>query len=79
MRFIKPVTPLRAGGLVGQVYREVSHDFGLLRDPNGNSPWLGHSPHPEVLSADERACLTDALADWDGRTARHGLARRARG
>ena len=50
MRFIETVAPREAGGLVGRVYGEVKHDFALLRDPDGNSPFLAHSPHPELLA-----------------------------
>jgi len=50
MRFIKTVGPREADGLLGQVYGEIRRDFGLLRDPDGNSPFLAHSPHPELLA-----------------------------
>ena len=42
--------PREADRLVGQVYGEVKRDFALLRDPDGNSPFLAHSPHPELLA-----------------------------
>ena len=51
MRFIEPVKPRDADGLVSQVYREINRDFALLRDPAGNSPFLAHSPNPELLAA----------------------------
>ncbi|TMM18333.1 MAG: alkylhydroperoxidase [Actinobacteria bacterium] len=50
MRFINAVGPREADGLVGQVYGEIKRDFALLRDPDGNSPFLAHSPHPELLA-----------------------------
>src|SRR5207253_204849 len=50
MRFIKAVEPREADGLVAQVYGEIKHDFALLRDPDGNSPFMAHSPHPELLA-----------------------------
>src|SRR5438445_369067 len=50
MRFIHPVMPSQAGGLVADVYGEVRHDFALLRDPSGNSPFLAHSPQPQLLA-----------------------------
>ena len=50
MRFIEAVAPREAEGVVAQVYGEVKRDFGLLRDPDGNSPFLAHSPHPELLA-----------------------------
>jgi AhpD family alkylhydroperoxidase len=51
MRFIEPVALRRAGGLVAHIYGEIRRDFALLRDPNGNSPFMAHSPHPELLAA----------------------------
>jgi AhpD family alkylhydroperoxidase len=50
MRFIEPVRPRRTRGLVADVYAEVRRDFALLRDPEGNSPWLAQSPDPEILA-----------------------------
>ena len=50
MRFIEAVGPREADGLVARVYGEVKRDFALLRDPDGNSPFLAHSPHPELLA-----------------------------
>src|SRR5262245_45184609 len=51
MRFIEPVKPSDANGLVAEIYGDVRRDFALLRDPRGNSPFLAHSPHPELLAA----------------------------
>jgi AhpD family alkylhydroperoxidase len=51
MRFIEPVKPRDADGLVAEIYGEIRRDFGLLRDPAGNSPFLVHSVHPELLAA----------------------------
>jgi AhpD family alkylhydroperoxidase len=51
VRFIAPVTPGAADGLVAEIYDEIKHDFALLRDPNGNSPFMVHSAHPELLAA----------------------------
>jgi hypothetical protein len=51
MRFIEPVTPRQADGLVAEVYGEIKRDFALLQDLAGNSPFIAHSPHPELLSA----------------------------
>jgi AhpD family alkylhydroperoxidase len=50
MRFIEAVAPRDAQGLVARVYGEVERDFALLRDPDGNSPFLAHSPHPQLLA-----------------------------
>src|SRR5919109_3391342 len=50
MRFIEPVRPRRARGLVADVYGEIRRDFALLRDPEGNSPWLPQSLDPEILA-----------------------------
>lgn len=51
LRYVEPVTPRRARGLVREVYREVRQDFGLLGDPRGSrSPYLAHSPAPELLA-----------------------------
>jgi AhpD family alkylhydroperoxidase len=35
---------------VAQVYEEIRADFALLRDPRGNSPFMAHSPDPELLA-----------------------------
>ncbi|TML00234.1 MAG: alkylhydroperoxidase [Actinobacteria bacterium] len=51
MRFIEPVTRRHADGLVADIYGEIKRDFALLQDPAGNSPFLAHSPHPELLAA----------------------------
>ena len=51
MRFIASVSPRRADGLVARVYEEIKHDFALLRDPSGNSPFIVHSVHPDLLAA----------------------------
>jgi len=51
MRFIEPVARRHADGLVADIYREIKRDFALLRDPTGNSPFLAHSRHPELLAA----------------------------
>jgi len=50
MRFIEAVPPRRARGRVALIYGQIRHDFALLRDPYGNSPFLAHSPHPELLA-----------------------------
>ena len=50
MRFIEAVSPRAADGLVEKVYDEVRHDFALLRDPAGNSPFMVHSVCPELLA-----------------------------
>jgi len=50
MRFIEAVRPRAADGLVAEVYGEVRHDFALLRDPAGNSPFMVHSACPELLA-----------------------------
>jgi AhpD family alkylhydroperoxidase len=62
MRFIETVAPREADGLVAQVYREVARDFALLRDPDGNSPFLAHSPHPQLLAAFWSVLYETALA-----------------
>jgi len=52
IRFIEPVPPRRAEGLVRQVYRQVRREFALLWDPmSGRSPYLVFSPVPELLAA----------------------------
>lgn len=51
MRFVEAVQPRRARGRVAEVYAEVKRDFALLRDPDGNSPFLAHSPEPSLLEA----------------------------
>src|SRR3984893_15769734 len=51
LRYIEPIKPSRARGVVREVYREIRHDFGLLGDPRGGrSPYLAHSPAPELLA-----------------------------
>jgi AhpD family alkylhydroperoxidase len=50
MRFIEPVEPRHTRGLVADVYGEIRRDFALLRDPDGNSPWLAQSPDPAILA-----------------------------
>src|SRR5438034_1128891 len=51
MRFIEPVAPRQADGLVAEIYGEIRRDFALLRDPSGNSPFMAHLPHRELLAA----------------------------
>jgi AhpD family alkylhydroperoxidase len=52
VRFIEPVLPRRAEGLVREVYGQVRRDFGLLRAPViGRSPFLVFSPAPRLLAA----------------------------
>jgi AhpD family alkylhydroperoxidase len=50
VRYIAAVRPRDADGLLGRIYGEVKHDFGVLRDRDGNSPFLAHSPDPELLA-----------------------------
>ena len=50
MRFIAPVSRRRASGAVSDVYQQVRRDFGLLADRSGNSPFLAHSPVPDLLA-----------------------------
>ncbi|RZQ61299.1 carboxymuconolactone decarboxylase family protein [Amycolatopsis suaedae] len=46
VRYVRPVPPRRATGLVEAVYRQVERDFGMLAPPVAL-----HSPAPEVLAA----------------------------
>jgi AhpD family alkylhydroperoxidase len=50
MRFVEPVSPRASSGLVRTTYAQVTREFGLLRDLAGNSPFLAHSPDPELLA-----------------------------
>jgi AhpD family alkylhydroperoxidase len=63
MRFIEPVKPRDAEGDVARIYDEVRRDFGLLQDPAGNSPFLIHSVHPELLAAVWAAFYETVLAE----------------
>src|SRR6476469_1189203 len=69
MRFIEPVKPSDATGLVAEIYGEVKRDFALLRDPRGNSPFLAHSPHAELLAALWSAFYETVLVERDVRRA----------
>jgi AhpD family alkylhydroperoxidase len=52
LRYITPVRPLAARGLVRRVYREVRRELGAVVDPRTDrSPYLAHSPAPELLAA----------------------------
>jgi len=52
VRYVEVVWPWRATDLVAEVYREIQREFGLLADPrNGRSPYLAHSPAPDLLAA----------------------------
>jgi AhpD family alkylhydroperoxidase len=68
MRFIEPVKPRDAEREVARIYDEVRRDFGLLQDPAGNSPFLIHSVHPELLAAMWAAFYETVLAE--GRVSR---------
>jgi AhpD family alkylhydroperoxidase len=50
MRFVKPVSPGVSTGLVKATYAQVTREFGLGRDLAGNSPFMAHSPDPELLA-----------------------------
>ena len=52
VRYVEVVRPWQATDLVAEVYRDVRREFGLLADPrNGRSPYIAHSPAPELLAA----------------------------
>jgi AhpD family alkylhydroperoxidase len=51
VRFIEPVQPRDATGVAARVFAEIRRDFALLRDQAGNSPFMAHSVHPELLAA----------------------------
>ena len=52
LRYIEPVPPHRAMGLVADVYRAIRRDFGVLGDVrNGRSPFIAHAPVPDLLAA----------------------------
>lgn len=55
MRYLRPVPPARAEGLVADVYRQVRRDFGTLA-----AAMTLHSPVPEVL-AGAWCCLREIL------------------
>jgi AhpD family alkylhydroperoxidase len=45
IHYITPVKDSEAQGLVGAVYRQMKHDFGMLAEP-----YILHSPEPELLA-----------------------------
>ncbi|HEX2253545.1 MAG TPA: carboxymuconolactone decarboxylase family protein [Thermoanaerobaculia bacterium] len=57
IRFITPVPLEGAGGLVGEVYRRVRRDFGVLAEP-----FPLHSPLPELLAGSWCALRETLLA-----------------
>ena len=46
IRYVKPVRPTAARGLVAQVYQQIESDYGFLAPPI-----TLHSPSPEVMAA----------------------------
>jgi AhpD family alkylhydroperoxidase len=56
MKYITPVPPGRAHGLVGDVYRQIKHDFGAVVDP-----FVVHSISPGLLAAVWGACRESEL------------------
>jgi AhpD family alkylhydroperoxidase len=51
LRYIEPIPPRKATGLVNEVYKDVRREFALFRDPRtGRSPYLAHSPAAELLA-----------------------------
>jgi AhpD family alkylhydroperoxidase len=56
MKYITPVKPSDARGLVGDVYKQIKRDFGALVDP-----FVVHSVSPELLAAVWGACRESEL------------------
>lgn len=70
MRFIEPVRPREATGLVAEVYGEIRKCFvRFLRDLEGNSVFVAHSPRPELLAALWGVTYETVLADGELRRA----------
>ena len=56
MKYITPVRPGTAQGLVAEVYKQIKRDFGALVDP-----FVVHSISPELLAAVWGACRESEL------------------
>ena len=56
MKYITPVQPGAAHGLVAAVYNQIKHDFGALVDP-----FIVHSVSPRLLAAVWAACRESEL------------------
>jgi AhpD family alkylhydroperoxidase len=65
MRFIEPVAPRASTGLAKRTYAQANREFGLLRDLAGNSPFMGHSPDPELLAGFWTVLYETVIADGD--------------
>jgi AhpD family alkylhydroperoxidase len=70
IRYVRPVRPRVAQGLVAAVYRQVEADFGMLAPPISL-----HSPAPEVMAASWTMLRESLLADGlVGRGSKEALA-----
>jgi AhpD family alkylhydroperoxidase len=70
VRYVTPVAPGKAGGLVAEVYAQAERDFGVLAPPV-----VMHSPSPPSLAASWMMVRETLVAgDPAGRTAREVVA-----
>ena len=51
IKFIHPVEPSEAKGLVADVYAQIKRDFGRVAEP-----FMMHSPSPNLLAGAWMAC-----------------------
>jgi AhpD family alkylhydroperoxidase len=59
MKYITPVQPGAAHGLVAAVYKQIKHDFGALVDP-----FIVHSVSPRLMAAVWAACRESELVGF---------------
>ncbi len=56
IKYIQPVKPGSANGIVADIYRQIKADFGKIAEP-----FLIHSPQPELLAAVWMVCRETEL------------------
>lgn len=66
VRYVTPVPPGAAQGLVAEVYAQAERDFGVLAPPV-----VLHSPAPSSLAA-SWLLVRETLVGGDPQAARHG-------
>jgi AhpD family alkylhydroperoxidase len=63
MRFITGTSPRAAEGLTADVYEHVNRDFGFLKAPGIDSPFVALSPVPELLAGAWTALYESVLVE----------------
>lgn len=69
IKYIQPVTPASAEGLVAQVHAQMKREFGALAEP-----FTLHSPSPELLAGAWSACRESLLVGSARRDVKEAVA-----